>query len=77
MNPKISGRARAVAAEEAVRGREANVRAAGVRAAYRLRRELGPTVAPETIQRVRRELEAEANRLLAEGVSPRLLGLVD
>lgn len=77
MELKTSGPAGAVATNEPVRDREANVRAAGARAAYRLRREFGPTIAPETLQRVRRELEAEANRLLAEGVSPRLLGLVD
>ena len=46
-------------------------------AAYRLRYVLGPTISPETMERVRREHDAHADRLIAEGVSPRLLRLED
>lgn len=69
--------ARAVASTMVDRGTRLDDRAAYVRAAYRLRFELGPTVAPETLEQVRRANDADAARLLAQGVSPRLLGLDD
>lgn len=43
---------------------------------YRLRFGLGPTVAVQTLEEVRQAHEVEALRLIAEGVDPRLLGLV-
>lgn len=70
-------RARAVASDVPDRGTRINARAGYVSAAYRLRFEFGPTVAPETLEQVRRDHEAHAAQLLAEGVSPRLLGLDD
>lgn len=76
MTWKTSGSgARNVASVVVDRGSRLSQRAAYVRAAYRLRFELGPTVALETLEQVRRDSEADAVRLLAEGVSPRLLGL--
>ncbi|KQW45931.1 hypothetical protein ASC77_18620 [Nocardioides sp. Root1257] len=42
---------------------------------YRLRYTLGPSVSSATRERLRQENEADALLLLAEGVSPELLGL--
>lgn len=78
MNSKASRmRERHTASEVTGRGTRMDDRAAYVRAAYRLRFELGPTLSRSTLSQVRREQEELAARLLAEGVSPRLLGLDD
>lgn len=48
-----------------------------VDAIYRLRFVLGPTIPPEVLEWNRRQLEEERVHLLAQGVSPGLLGSVD
>ena len=79
MSRKAFGRggARAVASVVPDRGPRIDRHAAYVRAAYRLRFELGPTIAPATLEQVRRDEDALRDRLLVEGVSRRLLGLED